>query len=111
MRFHTDVSHAQGGSVDNSMGMSSLPIGGAFSPKVLVLKRIPKKFRNVFLSQQLSKSSSKVSNANLNLQPGGGLETFERLPKEVHALLLGFMQGNLYKNCSVPLISQFLVYV
>lgn len=111
MRFRTDASYAENGSIDNSMGLASLPIGGAFSPRASVVQKIPKQFRKVFLSQQSSNICSKVSDGNLNLQPGGGLESHERLPKEIHALMLRFMQGNFYKNSSVALISQFLVYI
>jgi hypothetical protein len=111
MRFPTDISCAQNGEIDNSLGVSSLPVGGSFTPRASVLKKIPKEFRNKFLSQQSSKTCSRISNSSLTLQPGGGLESSQRLPKEVHALMVRFMHGNFYKNTNVALISLFLVHI
>jgi hypothetical protein len=65
----------------------------------------------MFLTQQGTSQVSSITNKHLNLQPGGGLSTADKLPKEVHALLYKFLDSKAYKNPSLPMSSQFLTFL
>jgi hypothetical protein len=111
MQFQTDPSFCKDGILDNSSSMISLPPEGANAPRASVLKKTPKRFRNLFFTQNSSKRTTNVPNSALNQKEGGGLFRTEPLPSEVHLMLADFCQKNVHKNPAVPLISQFLTHV
>jgi hypothetical protein len=97
--------------MDSTSSVVSLPPGGAFPPRASIIKRIPKKLRNIFLSQKGSPVVSNTSNKHLNLKTGGGLNPTDRLPESVHTLLCQMANGPQFKSPTVPLASPFLVYL
>jgi hypothetical protein len=111
MLFPTDLSFCSDGIHDNASTVASLSTEGAFAPRASALKKTPKKFHKLFFSQASSKKTNNVQNSSLNLRNGGGLDTSENLPSEVHALMAKFTSNDMYKNPSVPLLSQFIQYV
>jgi hypothetical protein len=111
MQFQTDPSFCKDGILDNSSSVISLPPGGANAPRASVLKKTPKRFRNLFFTQKSSKRTTNVPNSALKQKEGGGLHMTEPLPSEVHLMLADFCQKNVHKNPAVPLISQFLTHV
>lgn len=111
MQFPTDPSFCKDGILDNCSAVISLPPGGANTPRASVLKKTPKRFRRLFLTQNSSKATTSVTNSSLSQKQGGGLDTTVNLPAEVHALLTEFCTKEIYKNPAVPLISQLLTHV
>lgn len=111
LKFPTDPSFCPNGTMPHNSAVISLPPGGAFPPRASILKKTPRQFRKLFLSQQASDRVSLNENKQLNLKDGGGLVQEDALPKEVHILLANFMNSTIYKNPAVPLISQFLTYL
>jgi hypothetical protein len=111
MRFPTDPSFCSEGIHNNASAVVGLSPGGAFAPRASALKKTPKKFQKLFFVQSSSRTTTNVQNSSLRLEQGGGLDTPDQLPTEVHLLVSIFAQSNLYKNPSVPLLSQFVQYM
>jgi hypothetical protein len=111
MKFQADPSFCPNGILPHNSAVISLPPGGAFLPRASILKKTPKQFRKLFLSQKTSDKVSLVENRHLNLLEGGGLVSNDTLPKEVHLLMANFLSGTAYKIPAVPLISQFVTFV
>lgn len=111
LKFPADPSFCPNGVMPNNSSVISLPPGGAFPPRASILKKTPRQFRKLFLSQKESDQVSLIENRHLNLKEGGGLTGNDTLPKEVHLLLADFMRSSVFKNPAVPLISQFLTYL
>jgi hypothetical protein len=111
LKFHTDPSFCPNGIMPHNSAVISLPPGGAFPPRASILKKTPRQFRKLFLSQQSPQLVSLTENKHLNLKEGGGLLQDDPLPKEVHVLLANVLTSTAYKNPTVPLISQFLTYL
>jgi hypothetical protein len=89
----------------------SLPPGGAYPPRASIFKKMPRKLRNIFLSQKGSPLVSNTGNKHLSLKSGGGLVDHDRLPSPIHLLLCKMINETDYRNPTVPLASQFLVYL
>jgi hypothetical protein len=111
MKFLADPSFCKDGKADPNSAIVSMPPGGAFPPRASVIKKFPRKFRNIFSSQQSSPHVSANINKNLSLKPGGGLLLDDHLPSVIHTLLCRFASSNCYKNPAVPMSSQFLMYI
>lgn len=95
MQFQTDPSFCSDGNHNNALAVAILSPGGAIAPRASALKKIPKKFRKLFLTQQSNKMTTNVPNFSLQLQNGGGLDTSEGLPQEVDAIMAEFIQNDL----------------
>jgi hypothetical protein len=111
MQFQADPTFCTNGKMDSSFTVVSLPPGGSFPPRASLVKQMPRKLRNFFLSQKGSDQISNIGNKHLNLKPGGGLVNDDELPKSLHLLLGRMIHSKNYKNPSVPLSSQFFVYL
>jgi hypothetical protein len=111
LKYYAHPSFCRDGVMDSNSPVISLPPGGAFPPRDSILRKTPKQFRKLFLSKQATARVSSTGNSNLNLNEGGGLLQTDRLPKEVHQLLCTFINSNMQKNPTIPLISQFLTYL
>jgi hypothetical protein len=111
LNFPTDPSFCSDGIHDSASAVASISPGGAFAPRASTLKKTPKKFQKLFFAQTASRKSTTVQNSSLNLNEGGGLDTSENLPSEVHALMAKICSNEMCKNPSVSLLSQFIQYL
>jgi hypothetical protein len=111
LQFPAHPSFCPNGILPYNSAVISLPPGGAFPPRASILKKTPKQFRKLFLSQKTSNKVSLVENKHLSLSEGGGLISDNTLPKEVYLLLAKFLHSTAYKTPAVPLISQFLTFM
>jgi hypothetical protein len=111
MQCPSDPSFRQDGILDSISSVVTLPPGGTFPPRASVLQKTPQRFRKSFFVQTASKQVSKIANASLNLNSGGGLTENEPLPSEVHSLLAAFCANDLHKNPTVPLVTQCVSYI
>lgn len=109
--FCTDPSFCLDGIHDNALAVASISPGGAFAPKVSALKKTPKKFQKLFFAQSASRTTTRVQNTSLALIEGGGLDTSNSLPPEIHALMAKFITESMYKNPFVSLLSKFIYFV
>lgn len=111
MSYHVAPDFCKEGILPEFSGIVSFGPGGSQTPRHSVLKKLPRKFRKIFLSQKNSETCTSTSNSSLRLQPGGGLCSYDRLPKDLHILFAKFAYSGVFKNPTVPLISQFITFL
>jgi hypothetical protein len=111
MKFPADPTFCENGVFQHFSSTISLPPGPSQAPRASSLRRLPKKFRNLFKAQSTSLEVSSIQNACLAFQPGGGLDLDDNLPSETHILLNAFLYSTAFKNSTTSLISQFISFV
>jgi hypothetical protein len=111
MSFKVDTDFCRDGNFQHFSSTISLPPGMSHPPRMSVLRKLPKQFRNLFIGQMTSLQVSSVQNSALAFRQNGGLDFDDFLPAEVHTLLNSFIYSSAFKNPTIPLISQFISYI
>jgi hypothetical protein len=111
MSFKVDTDFCRDGNFQHFSSTISLPLGMSHPPRMSVLRKLPKQFRNLFIGQTASLQVSSVQNSALAFRQNGGLDLDDFLPAEVHTLLNSFIYSSAFKNPTIPLISQFISYI
>jgi hypothetical protein len=111
MSFKVDTDFCRDGNFQHFSSTISLLPGMSYPPRMSVLRKLPKQFRNLFIGQTASLRVSSVQNSALAFRQNGGLDLDDFLPAEVHTLLNSFIYSSAFKNPTIPLISQFISYI